>query len=329
MLSVLLIIIIYGIIILELFFDDKLIVVRYLHFSYLAVFVISIILFLYLAITKSKKVWWFAPAFLWVSLNYFLPFISISPGTKSTQPQNTAAENEAQFKFLSYSVNSRNKDYPQVAELLAQHPADIICLQEIPHSRYERFKTQLSVAGLNYHHVYSKKRALMILSKHPITPNKTMPYLKATIELEGNPLRIWNIHSPKSLTRVNYQRYYFDKLYEDVSSDTTPHKLVCGDFNSTPHNDILPLFMTMLQPAYKQSSNPISLTYPTLKGIFPSPIPLIKIDYLLFSKNFSIKKYQRLSQYANSDHYPISATASFTAIPPTPSIPPKTIRTVQ
>ncbi|MEE9352100.1 MAG: endonuclease/exonuclease/phosphatase family protein [Thiotrichaceae bacterium] len=312
MLSALLIIIVYGIIILELFFDDKLIAVRYLHFSYLALFVTSAILFLYLATKKSKKMWWFAPAFLWVSLNYLLPFLSISENAKPQSTANTTVENEAQFKFLSYSVNSRNKDYHQVAGLLTQHPADIICLQEIPYSRYELFKAQISDAGLNYHHVYSKKRALMILSKHPIIPNKTMPYLEATIELAGNPVKIWNIHSPKSLTKVNYQHYYFDKLYEDVSSDTTPHKLVCGDFNSTPHNNILPLFMTMLQPAYKKSHNPISLTYPTLKGVIPSPIPLIKIDYLLFSKNFNINNYQRLAQYANSDHYPITATASIT-----------------
>ncbi len=305
MFSVLLIIIVYSIIIMELFFDDRFIAVRYLHFSYLALFLISCLLFIYFTISKSKKLLWFAPAFLFVSLSYLTPFFSTSilDSHKDTSTK--------KLQFLSFSVNSRNIKYEQVSQLLKKNPSDIICLQEIPFSRYEQFKTELGKIGLKYHHVYSKKRALMILSKQPITPIKTIPYLQASVMLQGNLVKIWNIHSPKSLTKMNYQHYYFDKLYEDVSSDKTPHKLVCGDFNSTPHNNILPKFMTKLQPAYKHSNNPLSLTYPTLKGIVPSPIPLIKIDYLLFSNNFKIDRYQRLAQYANSDHYPISATVTF------------------
>ncbi len=309
MFSALLISIVYAIIIMELFFDDKHIAVRYLHFSYLALFLGSLLLLIYLAATKSKKLFWFTPAFIFVSLSYLLPFISLS--SANSQPALHSNTNTPKLRFLSFSVNSRNKEYNQVAQLIKNNPSDIVCLQEIPYSRYEQFKTQLANAGLKYHHVYSKKRSLMILSKQPITPNKTMPYQQATVKLNNKQVRIWNIHSPKSLTKINYQHYYFDKLYEDISADKTPYKLVCGDFNSTPHNNILPLFMTILQPAYQQSINPISLTYPTQKGIVPSPIPLIKIDYLLFTHNFKIDRYQRLAQYANSDHYPISATASF------------------
>jgi len=303
-----LIVSIYITIIVESLLDDSYIVVRYLHFSYVALLIFSSLLFLYLLLTKSKKLLWLAPGLLFVIVSYLLPFITNISSNDSLEklvPTSTPP-----IKVISFSVNSRNKDYRQVAQLLSNNPADIICLQEIPFSRYALFMTEMKQAGLNYHHVYSKNKALMILAKDPITPHKTMPFLQASVNLNGHLIKIWNLHAPKSLKKMNYQHFYFDKLYEDVNSDKTEYKLVCGDFNSTPHNNILPLFMNTLQPAYKQSPNPISLTYPTVKGIVPSPVPLIKIDYLLFSRNFKIDHYQRIAQYANSDHYPISARVS-------------------
>ena len=306
MFSAFLIISIYTVILLELIFDDSFIAVRYLHFSYVVLLITTCLVFLYLLLTKSKRILWFIPALLFVITSYLLPFIS-SPS--SQQPLNIEPTTTS-IKTLSFSVNSRNKDYEKVTQLLRDNPADIICLQEIPFNRYALFLQHMKKARLDYQHVYSKNKALMILAKHPIIPHKTIPFLQASVVINGTTLKVWNLHAPKSLTKMNYQHFYFDKVYDDVHADNTNHKLVCGDFNSTPHNNILPLFMNILQPAYKQAANPISLTYPTTEGIIPSPIPLIKIDYLLFSHHFKIDDYQRIAQYAHSDHYPIAARVS-------------------
>jgi len=314
-----LIIIAYGIVLLELLFDDSVMLVRYLHFGYLALFIVSVCLFAlltarFLTTKKATKLLWFIPAFIFISFHYLAPFYS-----KGYSKGNSAASNEElshsinksnDFKFLSFSVNSRNKDYDSVAQLLKDNPADVVCLQEIPYSRYALFTNVMKKKGLNYHHVYSRKKALMILSTKDITPHKTMPYLQATVELNGQAVKIWNLHSPKSLNKQNYQNFYFDKLKADIKADTSTHKLVCGDFNSTPHNTIVSEFNAMFQAAYKHSKHPFRFTYPTSKGIIPSPIPLLKIDYLFFTSNFKIKHYQRIAQHANSDHYPIMATAS-------------------
>ncbi len=322
-----LILITYGIILLELLFKDNVIMVRYLHFGYLALFIFSaglmtVFVARSLVTNNRKKLLWFLPAFLFISVQYLAPFISgtnILPQSTNNKTQDRAST----FNFMSFSVNSRNKDYDQVAQLLKDNPSEVICLQEIPYSRYTLFTSAMKRQGLTYHHVYSRKKSLMILSKQAITPNKTMPYLQATVTLNGQAVKIWNIHSPKSLAKKNYQRFYFDKLKEDVKADTTTYKLVCGDFNSTPHNDIVSEFHTqqygLLQAAYKHSSAPLSYTYPTPKAIISSPIPLLKIDYLWFTPNFNINHYQRLSQYANSDHYPITASVSMTTAFATPT----------
>ena len=87
------------------------------------------------------------------------------------------------------------------------NPADVVCLQEIPYSRYALFTRAMKEKGLNYHHVYSRKKSLMILSTKKITPHKTMPYLQATVELDGQAVKVWNLHSPKSLNKKNYHKY--------------------------------------------------------------------------------------------------------------------------
>lgn len=308
-----LIVLVYLIVLLELLLDDRLLGIRYLHFAYLAFYLTTTALFVYLVIHQQQKGLWFLPAFLWVSFHYLQPFIS---SKLAADKQDTY---DVPVSILSFSVNSRNRQYQQVAHLLKQYPADIVCLQEIPFSRYHLFIEQLQAAKLNYQHIYSKKKSLMILSPHPITPKKTIPFLQATIDIGNNKIRVWNIHSPKSLTRKHFQRFYFEKLKQDIESDKSPLKLLCGDFNSTPHNDILPMFSGILQRAHLYKTQPIAFTYPTPEADhIPSPIPLLKIDYILLNKPFHIDRYARLAQYAHSDHYPVMAHATIRSALPTP-----------
>jgi endonuclease/exonuclease/phosphatase family metal-dependent hydrolase len=315
MITTALVAVLYLVILLELLFKDDLIIVRYLHFGYLSIFLLSTFLMLYFlvrSIFSNKKslikLLILLPAFIFITIKYFTPFFL------HHQPLTEATNNSSSFTFLSFSVNHRNKKYEEVTQLLKQNPADIICLQEIPYSRYQLFWSSMKTAGVNqYQHVYSRKKSLMILSKQAITPNKTMPYLQATTKLDGHILKIWNLHSPKSLKKKNYQDFYFTKLLQDIVADSSKYQLVCGDFNSTPHNDIVINLeeAAQLQAAYRYSKETINFSYPTVNGIIPSPLPLIKIDYLLFTSSFNIKDYQRIKEYAYSDHYPIKAVTQF------------------
>ncbi len=300
-----LILLIYVLILMDGIFHDDVIAIRYLHFSYLALFLLSTLLLLYLVLRHPRKSLWFLPAFLVISLHFFQPFAA------SEKPLKNSINKASSLRILSFSVNSRNDHYADVARLLKQYPADILCLQEVPYSRYSRFISELHEAGVNYHYVYSRLRALMILSRFPLTPNKTLPFLQATTTLpapwQHRVLKIWNIHAPKALTQKHYQDFYFKHLRQDIEHDPSPLKLVCGDFNATPHNDILQTFVPGFQPAYHYAEQPLLFTYPTPAASLPTPFPVLKIDYILLSSHFSIDRYTRLTQYAHSDHYPIMA----------------------
>ena len=287
----------------ELFFDDHAIAIRYLHFAYLPYFLLSSLFFIYLLVFHFKKIHWFLPAFVFISYSFITPlFGSLLLVQKKIVPPIVT-----KLKLLSFSVNSRNHDYQQVAQLIKKNPADIICLQEIPYNRYALFLEALRKENLNYQYNYSKLSSSMLLAKQKITPNATVPYQKATLIFADQTIRIWNIHSPKSLRRKHYQGKFMRMLAKDISNDKIAHKLICGDFNATPHNTFIRPFFNTMHPAFYATNNRLDFTYPTDKTRIPTPIPFLKIDYLFLSDTMKATHYQRLTSHANSDHYPITA----------------------
>ncbi|MCK5725452.1 MAG: endonuclease/exonuclease/phosphatase family protein [Thiotrichaceae bacterium] len=299
-----LLIIIYLAVILEWLLDDKFIVIRYLHFGYTFFFIFVLGSFLYFIFNKPSKALWLIPALTFVAINFLSPFIPIASDVSKQQALNT----KQHFKLLSFSINSRNKDYEQVSQLLENNPSQLVCLQEIPFVRYEKLKQLITKKLPNYYHVYSKKKSLMILSKQPIVPHKTMPFLKASTVINSKTVTIWNIHSPKALHKKEWQSYFFDRLQKDIDNDDSRYKIICGDFNSTPHNDIIRRLKHNFNAAYQQAFWPISFTYPSSKSFIATPLPFVKIDFFLLSKNINVLYYQRLKDHANSDHYPITTT---------------------
>lgn len=302
-----LLIIIYLTICLEWILNDEFIVIRYLHFSYLFFFLSICCLAIYLVLSNPKKLLWLTPALTFVSINFFSPLLPTPTPPEGKEQLSTTRE---ALKLLSFSINSQNTQYDQVGKLLLNNPSSLICLQEIPYSRYKHLLKIIDHQLPNYHHVYSKKKSLMILSKTPIKRLKTAPYLKATTNIGQKKVTLWNLHSPKSLHIKQYQSDYFHKLQEDIKEDNTPYKIICGDFNSTPHNDIIQRLKHNFNAAYQQTFWPPSYTYPTPKSFIASPLPFIKIDFFLLSKNINVLQYQHLKNNANSDHYPIKTTVT-------------------
>lgn len=297
----------YLLIILEWILGDKFIGIRYLHFSYLAFYLATTLLFAFLSMRYPKQAFAFLPVLIWVTFHYLQPFLV------SHNPDIKPAEKTTSLRILSFSVNSRNRQYQAVSQLLRQHPADLVCLQEIPYSRYQRFIREIQKTGLGYHYLYSRKRSLMLLSPHRLTPKKNLPFQQATLHINDTNIRVWNIHSPKSLTRKHYQGDFFKRLKEDIDSDSSRLKLLCGDFNLTPHNDEFTALSRLFHSAFQYQVSPIAFTYPTpTADHHPFPVPVLKIDYIMVNQAFHVDRYVRLAQYAHSDHYPIMAHIRFT-----------------
>ena len=84
-----------------------------------------------------------------------------------------------------------------------------------------------------------------------------------------------------------------------------------GRVKVTTDNDIMRQLKRDFHAAHQHTFWPLSYTYPSLKSFIATPLPFIKIDFFLLSNSITVLQYQRLREYANSDHYPITTTITF------------------
>lgn len=74
--------------------------------------------------------------------------------------------------------------------------------------------------------------------------------------------------------------------------------IVCGDFNDTPHSYTYQLLAKQMKDAFAEAGFGISSTY---NGF----APMLRIDFILCSQNFSVTSYQR-DKIDLSDHFPVT-----------------------
>jgi endonuclease/exonuclease/phosphatase family metal-dependent hydrolase len=192
---------------------------------------------------------------------------------------------------------------------------------------------------------YSNKRkinAIAIFSRYPILhsgsfkqPGRRHYAVFSDMLIHGDTVRVYNLHLES--IRFGYEDYSF---YSDLTAPdqerSTPiregskrlfwklrkafvtrsaqvdilsaHLLKCpwpvilaGDFNDTPFSYTYHQFTGKLKDSFVESGK--GLFQNTYAGKFPS----FRIDYIMYSKEFSASAYQKFSSDL-SDHFPITAT---------------------
>lgn len=178
---------------------------------------------------------------------------------------------------------------------------------------------------------------IAIYSKYPILKSGTIPISNqersvnriqyVDVKKEGKPFRIYNVH----LQSVGFQKEdyafinnKFSNMDDDISSTkrigsrlrdafikrskqvevlsehiktcNTPY-IVAGDFNDTPSSYSVNKIAKLANNAFKSKSSGLGITY---NGDFPN----FQIDYIMASKEFTIRNYHIISE-RYSDHYPI------------------------
>lgn len=73
--------------------------------------------------------------------------------------------------------------------------------------------------------------------------------------------------------------------------------ILCGDFNDTPSSFAYHVLSQNLKDSFKEAGNGIGKTY-------NGNLPLLRIDYILHSKDFECSNYTRIPE-SLTDHYPI------------------------
>ncbi len=226
-------------------------------------------------------------------------------------------------------------------DLINDLDADVICFQEFP-GRYRSrnyFEPYLKALDkLPYHTTSnSQKKELAIYSAYPIVntqekyfENKSNGYLLADIEVNGQLVRVLNVHlqsnavsgiANKIAQKGNLQeretwvrvkgmmRNYRDgvkirakqaELIAELIQRSPYPLIVCGDFNDVPQSYAYGQISRELTDTFKAAGKGPGITY-------AGNVPMLRIDYILSSPIFKVCSAGVKEQKDISDHYPVWA----------------------
>lgn len=239
-------------------------------------------------------------------------------------PKSPPIDSADSFIVMTYNIQNSNVSPEDLVTLLADSGADIIALQELADEQIASIEKELSTTYPCQFLQGDGIPGIGLLSKYPCRDAETyylyaraMPYLEATIEVDGKDLRLLNAHPP---TTAGIYSYRSDALiaeeYNQLLARIHPENpfLLIGDFNTTDQSDNYALIQaTGLSDAFQQAGWGLGLTWPA--GPYGNKIPAwvprtSRIDYIWYSDDFiALDAWTGIQ--TNSDHLPVFAELSW------------------
>lgn len=216
---------------------------------------------------------------------------------------------------------------------------DVVCFQEFPnriHGRNAEVGSYLLNGGFK-NGIYQTGGGLALFSRYPIQahdthyfPNRSNGYQYADLNVNGQTIRLFNIHLQSSSVSVIADKVVEDanlqeketwlrirgmmgrykrstilraKQAEEVAEQIrqSPYPvLLCGDFNEIPQSYAYHTIACGLQDAFKARGRGLGITY-------GGKIPALRIDYVLAGPQFEVLAH-RIGRGGFSDHFPVYCT---------------------
>lgn len=238
-----------------------------------------------------------------------------------------------QLKDLKTSkeLPQREFAFQKAKDFLEAQNVDVVGLQEL--SKYNVEKIQSKLAFPYTFHIPNNNN--FIFSKYPFLDtggvkfsNSGNSYIWADVNSPNGIFRMVNLHlqsnhvSPQTdrVLSDRFQKEFNWKNVRDILStikhhtnervnqatevrkfiSSSPHPVIlCGDFNDTPQSYIYNILSEGFTDAFESGGWGLGSTY-------AGKIPGLKIDYVLFPKEFFISKSE-IIKVNFSDHYPVVA----------------------
>lgn len=253
------------------------------------------------------------------------------------------------MSYNVYAFIGEGKQMNKTLDLVDSLKPGILCLQEyqttpwIPKTKIDSILSDYTYQRVKFGRYYSKQDTgwgLAVYSKYPIINSKYIEFDKSAnaamwvdLKLAKDTVRLYNLHLQshkistkdidflrnemmidstaqvsrdklgsilKSIDKNNKLRAnQADSLAIEISRSPYP-VIVCGDFNDTPISYTYRTIRGEMRDAFIQGG----------RGASPTYGDLFRIDYVLYSDNFTLKSYQTI--YSDeSDHLPVMAIFSY------------------
>jgi endonuclease/exonuclease/phosphatase (EEP) superfamily protein YafD len=208
---------------------------------------------------------------------------------------------------MSYNVMGRNWEVGSIsAVILRQHP-DVLLLQEVrqPEELLDRLNGLYPDALVNV--VRDDRLKLMIVSRFPLRAGEwDRDFQRASVQLPTGTVELRNLHAIRGVRDDGAQLAFVDKLLGDIEDVEGP-LLVAGDFNMTQANEGYRRMKDSLRSTQEEAGRWFGFTFATPQRRLGILMPFIRIDHIFVGGGIEVLRAGRLSDFGNSDHFPIDA----------------------
>jgi vancomycin resistance protein VanJ len=223
-----------------------------------------------------------------------------------------------QLRVMTFNVHFSNRDVPGVARMIRAEAPDVIALQEFT----SRLATPL-LAELAADYPYAllddtDLPRLGLISRFPLIGEAAPPGAwrtqVAAVETPAGTVMVWNLHSASSLGQRGWQvqRETFAAVANRAAAQADP-AIVLGDLNTTDQAENYQLIAGHLTDVQRAAGWGFGFTFPGRwldSQLLPAPfvVPVLCIDHILVSEDWTPKEIHVVAEGPGSDHLPVVAT---------------------
>ena len=306
---------------------------------FIPIAIINFILLIAALVKRSRSAW--------IPLIVLLPFLLFADSffRIGNDSKDEGTEYKGSLKIESYNVGMFSSANPererencrrQIAGHLEKEGAAIVCLQEFYAADYLQADTIFSRQYPYRHYKLFRTRdghlfGNIILSRWKIAGSGSMTFPASTnlsifadIDIGHDTLRIYNNHLESyniSFTSIIKKLTDSQKEIQEKMKGTTIKRsdqvntilenighsrhpvIICGDFNDTPLSYAYHRLSKGRKDSFKEAGKGFAATFAPLW-------PLLRIDYILFPKEFSGISHHT-PRINLSDHYPVIAETGY------------------
>ena len=218
-------------------------------------------------------------------------------------------------KVMSYNIHQYNQEMSKAADLITKQDPDILLIQEIEPPQFLNLMGLLAGKRKGLHSLFFEYEPSIHQAVVSLFPLKRVSFLEdknrllkvEAITPQGD-ITLLNIHAFKYGWRDRHERME-RLLFEDVRPVQGP-LILAGDFNTTDQSETIRIVTEHLNDAHQDAGCLFNFTFPSqsffITAGYPIP-PLLRIDYIFYSKHFRAVKSYTSKESGGSDHFPVIA----------------------
>lgn len=256
----------------------------------------------------------------WSAKDFFLKMPSLQAPTTT------------EMTLLTYNLLYEGGNSTLSRQILSEHPADLLVLQEFT-PYYHKFLHPLLHQMYPYHLVIpiDHPTGTAIYATFPISTDTVLnnQYHKPMAQciqatFKDIPFYLCNAHFSSSSTAFEKPLYFYPTFKQNVADRRREwtevnaaieqnaahikHKIIIGDLNTFPAEPLYREFCTDFTDVFAQVGTGFGATFPNISRYLP--YPLFRIDYVFIQGNIQPISAEVIPQ-SGSDHLPMMATIQF------------------